>query len=354
MSIAKSNNTFYNKVASRKSPYIIAEIGANHNGDMRLAKKLILLAKKNGADCVKFQSWTHDTVFSNIKYNENYFLNDDYTNRKDFNLKDIVKKFEMSQSQLFQMKKFCILNKIDFASTPFSKQEVNYLVDDLKPKFIKIASMDLNNYPFIEYISQKNLPIIISTGLSHLYELDKAIKIIEKNNKQIIIMHCIANYPPKDTEINLNNIKTLSKLYPYPIGFSDHSIGFSIPLAAIAMGAIIIEKHFTLDKNMFGWDHKVSATADELKIICDQSKRVIKSLGSFNITVPESKNKIREFRRSIVINKDINKGERIKHEDLDFKRPGRGISPENIEFVINRKLKFDKKKDDILYKMDLD
>ena len=143
-------------------PYIIAELGSNHNGDMELAKKLILEAKKAGADCVKFQSWSKDTIFSKIKYKENYFLADDYRNRTDTNLEKIVEEYSISEEELLKMKKFCEEVGIDFASTPFSKREVDFLVDVLQAPFIKVASMDLNNYPFLEYIAKKNKPIIIT------------------------------------------------------------------------------------------------------------------------------------------------------------------------------------------------
>ena len=336
-------------------PYIIAELGSNHNGDMELAKKLILEAKKAGADCVKFQSWSKDTIFSKIKYKENYFLADDYRNRTDTNLEKIVEEYSISEEELLKMKKFCEEVGIDFASTPFSKREVDFLVDVLQAPFIKVASMDLNNYPFLEYIAKKNKPIILSTGLSELYEIDKAIRTIEDaGNKQIIILHCISKYPPKDEEVNLNNIKTLQTIYPYPVGFSDHTLGYEIPLASVAFGACVIEKHFTLDKNLPGWDHKVSATPDEMEIIVKGSKRIQKSLGSFRITAIEDLERRVEFRRSIVITRDMKKGEVITENDIDFKRPARGLAPEMAKFIIGRKLNKDLEADSILTLEDIE
>jgi len=336
-------------------PYIIAELGSNHNGDMELAKKLILEAKKAGADCVKFQSWSKDTIFSREKYEENYFLADDYRNRTDTTLEEIVERYSISEQELLEMKKFCEEIDIDFASTPFSKKEVDFLVDVLDAPFIKVASMDLNNYPFLEYIAKKNRPIVLSTGLSELYEIDKAIRTIEDaGNKDILILHCVSKYPPEDEEVNLNNIKTLQQIYPYPVGFSDHTLGYEIPLASVAFGACIIEKHFTLDKNLEGWDHKVSATPDELEIIVKGSKRIQKSLGSFRISAVEDLERRIEFRRSIIITRDIKAGERIKEEDIDFKRPARGLAPEMAKFVIGRKVNRDLKADSILKEEYLD
>jgi sialic acid synthase SpsE len=252
------------------------------------------------------------------------------------------------------MKKFADEVGIDCTSTPFSKREVDFLVEELDAPFIKVASMDLNNYPFLEYIAKKNKPIVLSTGLSELYEIDKAIKTIENaGNNQIVILHCVSIYPPKDTEVNLNNIKTLRRAYPYPVGFSDHTLGTAIPLAAVALGACIIEKHFTLDKNLEGWDHKVSATPDELKEIVENSKRVNDALGSFRITVPEDEERKKEFRRSIVLTRDMKKGEIIKPEDIDFKRPGTGLEPGMSDFIIGMKVNKDLKKDHILTKEDI-
>lgn len=336
-------------------PYIIAELGSNHNGDMKLAKKLILEAKKAGAHCVKFQSWSKDSIFSKAKYEENCFIGDDYRERNDYTLEEIVEEFSISEAELMEMKKFCDEIKIDFASTPFSKKEADFLVDTLNAPFIKVASMDLNNYPFLDYLARKNKPLVISTGLSELYEIDKAVKTIENTgNKNIIILHCVAIYPPKDEEVNLNNIESLQKLYPnYPIGFSDHTLGTSIPLASVAKGACLIEKHFTLDKDMFGWDHKVSATPDELKIICESSSRIAKAMGSFRITSVESSERKSEFRRSIVTAKEIKKGEILKEEDIDYKRPGIGLSPEMSQFVIGRIASKDMPFDYIITKEDL-
>lgn len=331
------------KVYNFCDPYIIAELGSNHNGDMALAKKLIVEAKASGAHCVKFQSWSKSTIFSKKTYEDNFFVADDYRNRTDYTLESIVEAYSISEEELLEMKKFAEEVGIDCTSTPFSKSEVDFLVDVLHAPFIKVASMDLNNYPFLSYIASKGKPVVISTGLSELYEIDKAIRTIENaGNHQIIILHCVSTYPPKNEDVNLNNIDTLRNLYPnYPIGFSDHTLGFEVPLASVAKGVCIIEKHFTLDKNMEGWDHKVSATPDEMKIIVEGAKKIFESMGSYRIEVTETKEKINSFRRSIVATREIKKGETIELQDLDFKRPGTGIAPEQLNFVIGRIAKID-------------
>jgi len=338
-----------------KKPYIIAELGSNHNGDMDLARKLIVQAKEAGADCVKFQSWSKDSIFSKKKYDDNYFVSDDYRDREDYTLEKIVEEYSISEQELLEMKEFSDQIGIDCTSTPFSKKEADFLVDKMQTPFIKVASMDLNNYPFLEYLAKKGKPMIISTGLSELYEIDRAVKTIEEaGNNQITILHCVATYPPKDSDVNLNNIKTLMSIYPeYPIGFSDHTLGATIPLAAISLGACLLEKHFTLDKNMEGWDHKISATKDEMEAIVKGAERIVTAMGSFRISATESNEKKREFRRSIVITRDIEKGDIIKAEDIDYKRPGGNLDPEMTEFIIGRTVNKNLENDHVLTKEDI-
>ena len=336
-------------------PYVIAELGSNHNGDMALAKELIQQAKDAGADCVKFQSWSKDTIFAKKKYQDNYFIADDYRDRDDYTLEEIVEAYSISEAELLKMKEFADDIGIDCSSTPFSKAEADFLVDQLESPFIKVASMDLNNSPFLEYLAKKGKPMIISTGLSELFEIDKAIKTIENTgNTEIVILHCVATYPPVDADVNLNNIKTLMATYPgYCVGFSDHTIGIEIPLASVALGASVIEKHFTLDKNMEGWDHKVSANKEELSAIVSGAKRINDALGSLRIVANESDDKKREFRRSIVLTREMQKGEVINREDIDYKRPGTGLFPDMTEFVIGMKVNKNLAYDHILTKADL-
>lgn len=332
------------------APYVIAEIGANHNGDTALAVELMQSAKEAGANCVKFQSWTKDTIFSKAKYTDNYFLMDDYRDRSDYTLEQIVEKFSVSQRELLELKSVADDLCIDFACTPFSYEEAQFLALNLDLPFMKIASMDVNNYPFLDFVARLGKPIILSTGLSSLAEIDRAVTVIEDaGNRALSILHCVAEYPPKDNDTNLMNIRTLQRCYPdYHVGFSDHSIGVCLPLASIAIGAKIIEKHFTLDKEMFGWDHKVSATPEELKQICVDGARIVNALGSERIMTPESAERKLEFRRSIVTSRPIKKGHVFTHEDLTFKRPGTGIKPEFVDFIVGRAALKDIGEDELL------
>lgn len=332
----------YKEIKNFDKPIIIAELGANHNGDMKVAKQLIDKAKECGADYVKFQSWTKDSIFSKKVYDDNYFLRDDYRNREDYTLEGIVDKYSVSEKELLELKKYCDEVEIGFSSTPFSKKEVDFLIDVLDVDFIKVASMDLNNLPFLKYMATKGKPVILSVGLSTLSEVDEAIRAIkEVGNNEIVILHCVSIYPPADKEVNLNNIDMLRNLYKFPVGYSDHTIGFTAPILSIAKGSCIIEKHFTLDKNMEGWDHKISADPTELKIICDECDRANLMLGDYYKATNESKERKDAFKRSIVASRNIRRGDIIKEEDLDFKRPGTGIEPKYIDFIIGKAAKRD-------------
>ncbi len=329
-------------------PYIIAEIGANHNGDLALARQLIDAAKAAGADAVKFQSWD-TTIFSQGVYEKNYFLGDDYRNRTDYTLKQIVEAFAMSLSQLTEMRDYCLQVGIDFSSTPFNVEQLDHLVA-LGTKYIKIASMDLNNPRLLKAAAGCGLPVVLSTGFGSLEEIDRAVRLLEGNGAaEIVILHCISLYPPQDDEINLRNIDTLRRSFGYPVGFSDHSIGIEIPLAAMALGAMVIEKHFTLDKSMFGWDHKVSADPAELEIICRGRDRIHTALGSpRRIVGPRELQRRNEYRRSIVATRAVKAGELFDESMLDFRRPGTGIDPTLVDLVVGSRAARDIAAEEIL------
>ena len=296
----------YEDICEYKKPYIIAEIGSNHNGDMELAKKMIDEAKRCGADCVKFQSWSKDTIFSEKVYQDNYFLRDDYRNRTDYTLKEIVDKYSIDRNDHFLLKEYCDKIGIEFNSTPFSKAEVDLLVDEIGVPFIKVASMDLNNIPFLTYIAKKGKPVVISTGLCGLSEVNDAVTCLKKNGcEKIILLHCVSIYPPEDTMVNLNNIDMLRNTFGLKVGYSDHTIGVVAPILSMAKGVCIIEKHFTLDKNMVGWDHKVSANPEELSAICTAAESAYKMLGSYQKVVNENEERRNAFKRSIVAARDI-------------------------------------------------
>lgn len=327
------------KIANFATPYVVAEIGANHNGDVDLARELIRAAKRAGCDCAKFQSWTKDSIFARQVYDENYFLADDYRDRTDHTLESIVDAYAASEADLRAFYGFCTEEGIHFASSPFSRREVDFLVDELDAPFIKTASMDCNNYDFLDYVARKGKPIVLSTGLSSLAEVDQAVRTIEEaGNTDIVLLHCVSVYPPEDSAVHLNNIDMLRANYPdYPVGFSDHTLGTPIPIAAIARGACLIEKHFTLDKEMDGWDHKVSATEDDMAVIVDAATRIPAAAGSYRRVVSdEDRRRIPAFRRSLVAARDIPSGRKLTRDDLDYKRPGTGFEPGALPLVVGR------------------
>lgn len=329
-------------------PYIIAEIGANHNGDMDLARKIIDSAKASGCDAVKFQSWTPDSLVSQEEYDRNQQYAD--SPKKHFgSLKEMVKKYYLRPDQHIELKKYCDSAGITFSSTPFSIEEVD-LLEELEVTFYKIASMDINNLLLLKHIAKKNKPLIMSTGMATLAEIENAVKtIVNQGNRQIILLHCISIYPPAYEDINLNNIPMLRQTFGFPVGFSDHTNGISIPLASVALGSCVIEKHFTLDKDLPGWDHEVSANPEEMRIIVAESSKIANSLGTFRRTVsPAEEEKKLKFRRSIVVKKDLKQRHILTVDDLAFKRPGTGIQPDEAKYIIGRKLKRDILQDEIM------
>jgi len=341
------------EVFNHCSPYIIAEIGANHNGDMDLAKKMIDSAIECGCDAVKFQSWNKKSLISNTGYKQNTIFTD--SKKKHFgSLEEMVDKYYLRKEQHFELKNYCTSKGVDFCSTPFSKEEVD-LLNELDVEFFKIASMDINNYPLLQYIAQFNKPILLSTGMANLGEIEKAVTIIEKErNSKIVILHCIAIYPPENKDLNLKNITMMQNTFGYPVGFSDHSLGFVAPLTSVALGACVIEKHFTTDKDLPGWDHAISANPEEMKKIVEGSKIVQESLGNFKRTVSKAEEeKKKAFRRSIVLNKSLKAEDVIREEDISLKRPGTGFSSDEIKFVVGKKLKRDFEADCLLTKDDI-
>lgn len=343
----------FNTIEEYKKPYIIAEIGANHNGDMTLAKKMIKEAKHCGADCVKFQSWSKNSIFSKKVYQDNFFLDDDYRNRTDYSLEEIVDEYSINKEQHIMLKAFCDEIGIDFASTPFSREEVDLLVDILDVPFIKVASMDLNNIPLLKYIAMKKKPVVISTGLCGLSDISDAVECLKANGCQdIILLHCVSIYPPDDAMVNLNNIDMFRNTFGCKVGYSDHTLGTVAPIMSMAKGVCIIEKHFTLNKNMVGWDHKISADPLELETICNAAKIGYKMLGSYQKIVNESTERRNAFKRSIVAARDIECGEIIGENDITYKRPGTGIEPKYYEFVVGRRAIRRIEKDQIISKED--
>lgn len=337
-------------VGDAHRPYVIAEIGANHNGDMDLCGQLIDAAAGAGADAVKFQSWTATSLISEEEYQRDV----QYSGERSASLRDMVQKYQLSPEQHRAAQTRCKERGIAFCSSPFSPEEAD-LLEELDVPFFKIASMDVTYLPFLRYVAQKQRPIVLSTGMASLGDIEQAIHTIrDEGNEQIVLLHCVSIYPTPPELANLRNISMLKETFGVPVGFSDHSLGTSIPLAAIALGACLIEKHFTVDKTLPGWDHSLSADPDELHTIVAEGRNVHTALGQPQRIVSEAEIEKRAvFRRSLIARHDLQQGAVLTAADVDFKRPGTGIPPDALAQALGRTLGVDKKGGSVLRWEDL-
>jgi len=326
-----SNCTFRDQsvIENYKMPYIIAEVNTSHNGNFDVAKDMIRNAKKSGCNCVKFQSWTAESLNSGDYYKENPIA------------KRMFSKFSFSEDALMRLSLYAKEIGIAFSSTPYSKQEVDFLVGKIDAPFVKIASMDINNYPFLDYVAKAGVPIILSTGMAEMSEVEAAVETVEKAGcKNLCLLHCISIYPPEVSTINLNNIIGLQERFPkYPIGFSDHSLGIEISSAATALGAALIEKHLTLDKTKIGMDNQMAVNPDEMEQMVRNCRSINIALGNKTRMVLKAEIEQRsKMRRSVIYTRDINAGSILMADDLDSKRPGTGLPPYKIYDFIGKTL----------------
>jgi N-acetylneuraminate synthase len=339
-------------VGDGRPPYVIAEIGSNHNGDMDLCRRLIDAAADAGADAVKFQSWSESSLIAREEYERNLAYDD---KKKHFGtLREMVHAYQFTPEQHAVAQGWCRERGVVFCSSAFSPEEAD-LLDGMDVPFYKIASMDVTNLPLIEYVAAKERPMLLATGMATLGEIERAIAVArEAGNDDIALLHCVSIYPPDYDSIRLLNIPMLRDAFGVPVGFSDHTLGTSVPLAAIALGACVIEKHFTIDKGMEGWDHAISADPDELRVIVDEGRNVFTSLGGrTRIVTPAEIEKRERFRRSLVARQALGRGHVLREEDLTAKRPGTGISPAELTYVVGRTLALDLEEDRVLRWEDL-
>ncbi len=320
-------------IGKGKSVFIVAEAGINHNGDIKIAKQMILEASKSGADAIKFQ-----TIFPEELYSEE-------SNSALFKL---IKKWSFNKKQHIELKKFAERNKLEFLSTPVGKKSAK-LLKDIKIKCIKIASGELTNHELIKNVAKTKQPLIVSTGMSSIQEIASAVNIIKKEQCKFALLHCNASYPTPSIDANLCNIKYLNDLFNVPIGYSDHTIGNEACITAVSLGACIIEKHFTLDKNMEGPDQKLSADVKEFADLVVKIRKVEKLLGNHRTGPTNSEKKFAKLmRKSLAIIKTIPKGTKIKKSMLTSIRPGTGISPTIIDQIVGMRTIKNVKKGTIL------
>lgn len=308
-------------------PYIVAEVNSSHKGDMDVAKQMIDAAADSGCDCVKFQSWSAQSLYCKSYYDSNPVS------------KKIIQKVSLSPDELLDLSRYCRKRGVSFSSTAYSKEEVDFLVEECNAPYIKIASMEINNIEFLRYIGKKNMPIVLSTGMSEMPEIEKAVDTLEDSGaEKIVILHCISIYPTILPSVNLNNIIGLRERFSkYPIGFSDHTEGDAASVAAVALGAGFLEKHFTLDKSKVGMDNAMATEPDEFMRLIQKCRDVQVAMGCKERSVSTEELSQREkMRRSVVSAVHIEKGHRIAEADLDAKRPGTGIPPDKIHEIIGK------------------
>lgn len=328
-------------VGDYTNPYIVAELNTSHFGDIELAKSMISQAKAVGCDCVKFQSWSTETLYADSFYKD----------KGNAIAKRIVSKFSLGESQLQLLASYCKEIGVDFASTPYSRQEAEFLVRECQVPFVKIASMELNNLPYLAFLGQLGVPLVLSTGMGTLEEITCAVRTIEKTgNQQIIILHCTSTYPVPAESTRLHNIIGLrSEFCQYPIGYSDHSIGSEIPTAAVALGACLIEKHFTLDSSRIGMDNQMATEPTEMKDLIDKCRRVQQAMGGMGRILDEAERaQIPKMRRSLITARSLMAGHVLTQADIDAKRPGAGIPPNEIQLVIGKRLLVDLEQDEFI------
>lgn len=325
-------------------PYIIAEVNSSHNGSVEIAKQMVDAAVEAGCDCVKFQSWSTQSLYSKTYYKKNPIA------------KRFVDKLSMPPEGLREMATYCHEKGIGFSSTPYSRSEVDFLAEKCGVPFIKISSMEVNNPEYIRYIAEKQIPIILSTGMAEFDEVQKAVRMIESTgNRKIVILHCVSLYPTPPEKVNLNNILGLRQCFSeYPIGFSDHTMGDTAAISATALGAAVLEKHITLDAGKIGMDNQMAMEPDALTAMVDKCRSVACMMGSTaRVLLPEERKQRETMRRSVVVTRDMTAGETITAADLDVKRPGTGIAPERIQELIGRTLKENVEADSVLMESDL-
>jgi N,N'-diacetyllegionaminate synthase len=332
----------------KNKTFIIAEAGVNHNGSIEIAKKMIEVAKECGADAIKFQTFKAEKVISRYAPKAEY--QKQTTGEPDSQL-EMVKKLELSFDDFVALKEYCDKLNIMFLSTPFDFESIDFL-NDLGLKIFKIPSGEITNLPYLEKIGKLGKNVILSTGMADLGEIEDALDILIScgtKKENITVLHCNTEYPTPYEDVNLLAMLTIKEAFKVKVGYSDHTLGIEIPIAAVALGASVIEKHFTLDKNMEGPDHKASLEPYELKAMIDAIRNIEKALGNGIKKPSKSELKSKDIvRKSIVARREIKKGEIFTEDNITVKRPGTGISPMRWYEVLGKVAPKDYKEDELI------
>ena len=328
--------------------FIIAEAGVNHNGSLKTAKKMIDEASIAGADAVKFQAFKADKLVSKNADMADYQKKN--LNKKNTSQYEMLKKLEFGEKEFIELNNYCREKNIKFMASPFDNDSIDFLAQiDAFP--LKIPSGEIVNYPYLEKIGKLNKEVILSTGMSTLGEIEEALNLLTASGthiSKITVLHCNTEYPTPFEDVNLKAMITIKNACPgIKVGYSDHTLGIEVPIAAAALGAEVIEKHFTLDTDMEGPDHKASLTPESLKEMVKAVRNIEKAFGNGIKTPSRSEQKnIKIVRKSIVASKDIKEGEVFTPENLTLKRPGTGLSPMLWNMIVRKKSSKDYIKDE--------
>ena len=321
------------RVGDGEPCFIIAEAGVNHNGDVGLAQQLIDAAQGAGVNAVKFQTFSAEDLVTLDAEKAAYQKE---TTAKEESQYEMIKRLELTEDDFFELSQYAQKRGVLFLSSPFDIKSVDLLESIGVPAF-KIPSGEITNISFLEYVAGKKNPVILSTGMATLGEIETAVQVIRKY-AEVILLHCITNYPAPIEHANLRVMNTLKCAFGVPVGFSDHTTGITAPIAAVALGACVIEKHFTLDKTLPGPDHKASLNPEELHKMVTTIRDVEKGLGDGIKKVTPEEDEIKKVvRKSIVAAVDIGEGQTITKEMIAVKRPGTGIAPAHVDMVIGRR-----------------
>lgn len=332
------------------SVLIIAEAGVNHNGSIELAKKMVDKAKEAGVDYVKFQTFVPGNLVSRFAEKAEY--QKETTGETQSQLQ-MLQKLALTQEDFIELKKYCEKAGVGFISTPFDLDSIQFL-EQLDMDFWKLPSGEITNLPYLEQIGKTGRKVIMSTGMCEMQEIQDAIRVLEDNGiTDITLLHCNTEYPTPFKDVNLSAMKHMREVLEKPVGYSDHTVGIEVPIAATALGAVCIEKHFTLDKTMEGPDHRASLEPHELKAMVDAIRNIEVSIGDGikKRTASEEKN-CGVARKSIVAKCEIKKGETFTVENLTVKRPGTGISPMEWYEVLGKTANCDYQQDQLIERID--
>ena len=331
---------------------IIAEAGVNHNGSMALAKEMVEKAKDAGADYIKFQTFVPEKLVSRFAEKADYQKK---TTGSDQSQLEMLQNLALTRQNFVELKKYCEEVGIGFISTPFDLESIAFL-DGLDMDFWKLPSGEITNLPYLEAIGKTKRKVVMSTGMCEMEEIQAAIRILEENGtSDITVLHCNTEYPTPFSDVNLLAMNQMKEVLKKPIGYSDHTVGIEVPIAAVALGAVVIEKHFTLDKTMEGPDHKASLEPEELKAMVTAIRNIEKSLGDGKKHRSESEKKnCAIVRKSIVAAQEIVCGEKFTPENITTKRPGDGINPMKWHELNGRTAKRNYKKDEKINGVELE